>query len=169
MCSTKTAHPLSHSCLGLTIIIFIYIHIFFFAITSKGTIMEIRSTRSFNAIPATLIKGVFNLYVNLLYKVYCKYFIYSSICLFILLFALYFSFNHCNFLFICGKFILTYLLIAVTLLTYFFLSGFKINSLSLAGFYNFLSTYWFILVVVLLHKLTISFLQITMFLFRLCC
>ena len=31
------------------------------AITSKGTIMEIRSTRSFNAIPATIIRGVFNL------------------------------------------------------------------------------------------------------------
>ena len=110
MCSTKTAHPLSHSCLGFTIImlypkahsslmfiyiniyiyiyiyiyifLYIYIHIFFFAITSKGTMMEIRSTRSFNAIPATLIRGVFNLYLNLLYKIYCKYFIFSFIHLF---------------------------------------------------------------------------------------
>ena len=32
------------------------------------TIMEIRSTRSFNAIPGTLIRGVFNLYLNLLMK-----------------------------------------------------------------------------------------------------
>ena len=56
--------------------------------------MEIRSTRSFNAIPATLIRGVFNLYLNLLHKICCKYFIH----LFIHLFALSFSFNHCNFL-----------------------------------------------------------------------
>ena len=67
--------------------------------------MEIRSTRSFNAILATLTRGVFNLYLNLLYKIYCKYLIY----LFIHLFALSFSFNHCNCLFICGKLLLTYL------------------------------------------------------------
>ena len=76
--------------------------------------MEISSTRSFNAIPGTLITGAFNLYLNLLYKIYCKYSIYSSIYLliylFIHLFALSFSFNHRNFLFICGKFILTYFL-----------------------------------------------------------
>ena len=35
----------------------------FFAITSKGTIMEIWLTRSLNAIPATMIRGVFILYV----------------------------------------------------------------------------------------------------------
>ena len=41
--------------------------------------MEIRSTRSFNAIPA-MIRGVFNFYVsNLLCKMYCKYFIYVFI------------------------------------------------------------------------------------------
>ena len=73
MCSTEATHPLSHSCVGLTIIMlypkahsnimFIYIYMYFsFAITSKGTIMEIRSTQSFNAIPATLIRGVFNLF-----------------------------------------------------------------------------------------------------------
>ena len=90
--------------------------------------MEIRSTQSFNAIPATLIRGVFNLYLNLLYKIYCKYsiylFIYSFIYLFILLFAFSFSFNHCNFLFICGKFILTYLLthLLTHLLTYYMYS-----------------------------------------------
>ena len=40
-----------------------------------GTIMEIRSTRYFNVIPATMIRGVFNLYIsNLLGKMYCKYF-----------------------------------------------------------------------------------------------
>ena len=40
--------------------------------------MEIRSTRSFNAIPATVIRGVFYLCIsNLLSKMYCKYFIYS--------------------------------------------------------------------------------------------
>ena len=34
--------------------------------------MEIRSTRSFNAIPATLIRGVFNSFLlNLLCKLYC--------------------------------------------------------------------------------------------------
>ena len=37
--------------------------------------MEIRTARSFNVIPATLIRGVFNLYLtNLLCKLYCKYF-----------------------------------------------------------------------------------------------
>ena len=36
--------------------------------------MEIRSTRSFNAIPATVIRGVLNLYISkLLWKMYCKY------------------------------------------------------------------------------------------------
>ena len=50
--------------------------------------MEIRSTQPFNAIPATLIRGVFNLYLNLLYKIYCKYFIYLFI-----YFAFSFSFN----------------------------------------------------------------------------
>ena len=34
--------------------------------------MEIRSTQSFNAIPATLIRGAFNLYFKLLFKIYCK-------------------------------------------------------------------------------------------------
>ena len=38
--------------------------------------MEIRSTRSFNAIPATIIRAVFNLYIsNLLCKMCCEYFI----------------------------------------------------------------------------------------------
>ena len=69
MCTTDTVHPLSHSCLGLTIIMlypkahsntmFIQMYFFSFAITSKGTIMEIRSTGPFNAIAATLIRGVF--------------------------------------------------------------------------------------------------------------
>ena len=45
--------------------------------------MEIRSTRSFNAIPATLIRGVFNLYLNLLMKYIVNIlFIYSFILLF---------------------------------------------------------------------------------------
>ena len=113
MCSPEATHPLSHSCVGLTIIMLypkahsniLYIYISF-AITSKGTIMEIRSTQSFNAIPATLIRGVFNLYLNLLYEIYCKYFIY----LFIHLFALSFSFNHCNFLlFVANLHLFTYL------------------------------------------------------------
>ena len=94
MCSTTTTHPLPLSCFGLTTvmlypkalsnIMFIYIYIFF-AITSKGTIMEIRLTQSFNAFPTTLIRGVFNLYLNLLCKLYYKYFysfIYSFICSF---------------------------------------------------------------------------------------
>ena len=35
--------------------------------------MEIKSTRSFNDIPATLIRGVFNLFLaNLLCKLYCN-------------------------------------------------------------------------------------------------
>ena len=65
--------------------------------------MEIRSTRPFNAIPATLNRGFFNLYLNLLYEIY---FIVNSlfIYLFIHLFALSFSFNHCNFLLFCGEF-----------------------------------------------------------------
>ena len=51
-----------------------------FATTSKGTIMEIRSTRSCNVIPATLIRGVLNMYIsNLLFKLNCKYFLYSFI------------------------------------------------------------------------------------------
>ena len=42
--------------------------------------MEIRSTRSFNAIPATLIRGVFNLHIsNLIWKIYCKYLIHAFI------------------------------------------------------------------------------------------
>ena len=42
--------------------------------------MEIMSTRSFNAIPATLIRGVFNLYLNLLMKCIVNIlFIYSFI------------------------------------------------------------------------------------------
>ena len=77
--------------------------------TSKGTILEIRSTRSFNAIPATLIRGVFKLYLNLLCKFYCKCFIYLFIYLFIQLFALSFPFNHCNFTFYLWQ-IYTYLL-----------------------------------------------------------
>ena len=89
--------------------------------------MEIRSTRSFNAIPATLIRGVFNLYLNLLYKIYCKYFIYLFIylfiCLFIylfiylfiLLFALSLSFNHCNFLlFVANIYLRAYFMIGVS-------------------------------------------------------
>ena len=62
ICSTKTAHPLSHSFLDLTIFM-IYtkahtnIMFIIFAITSKGTIMETRSTRSFNAILAAIIRG----------------------------------------------------------------------------------------------------------------
>ena len=53
--------------------------------------MEIRSSRSFNAIPATIIRGAFNLCVsNLLCKMYCKYF-------FIHLVVFSFSFNHCKF------------------------------------------------------------------------
>ena len=68
-------YPKAHSNI-MFIHVYIYIGIFSFAITSKGTIIEIRSTRSFNAILAALIRGVFNLYLNLLYKIYCKYFIY---------------------------------------------------------------------------------------------
>ena len=68
--------------------------------------MEIRSTRSFNAIPATLFRGVFNLYLNLLYKnIVNILFIF-----FIYLLALSFSFNHCNFLlFVANLYLLTYL------------------------------------------------------------
>ena len=40
--------------------------VLFFATTSKGTIMEIRSTRPFNAISATLIRECFNLYLLML-------------------------------------------------------------------------------------------------------
>ena len=90
MCSTKTAHPLSHSCFGLTIFMLypkalanIMLIIFY---NHQGTIMEIKSTRSFNAIPATIIRSVFNLHVsNLLCKMYCKY-----LCIFS------FFFNHCR-------------------------------------------------------------------------
>ena len=50
--------------------------------------MEIRSARSINAI--TAIRGVFNLYVsNLLCKMHCRH-------LFVHLFILSFSFNHCR-------------------------------------------------------------------------
>ena len=35
-----------------------------FATIPTVTIMDIRSTRSFNAIPATLIRGIFNLYIR---------------------------------------------------------------------------------------------------------
>ena len=38
--------------------------------------MEVRSTRSFNAIPATLIRGVFYLYLNLLMKCFIYLFFY---------------------------------------------------------------------------------------------
>ena len=48
--------------------------------------MKIRSTRSFNAIPATKIRGVFNMYIsNLLCKMYRKYFIYFSLTFFLFL------------------------------------------------------------------------------------
>ena len=111
MCSTKTAHPLSHSCFGLTIFMLYpkaHTNIMFmiFAITSKGTIVEIWSTRSLNAIPATIIRGVFNLYIsNLLCKMYCKYlFIFSFIFTFFSSF-----FNHCKFKFFSGKFKPAYL------------------------------------------------------------
>ena len=42
------------------IIYYLLFIIIIFTTTSKGTIMEIRSTRSFNAIPSTLIRGIFN-------------------------------------------------------------------------------------------------------------
>ena len=63
--------------------------------------MEIRSARSFNAIPATIIRGVFNLYIsNLLCKMYCKYFNYF--------FIYFFLFDHCKFF--SGKYVFTYIL-----------------------------------------------------------
>ena len=69
-----------------------------FATTSKETIMKVRLTRSFNAIPATLIRDVFNLYLsNMLCKLYYKYFIY----LFILLF------DHCK----CSQFVANFYLL----------------------------------------------------------
>ena len=72
----------------------------FFPRIAKRSIMEIMSTRSFNAIPATFIRGVFNVYLsNLLCKLYCKYFIY-----------LFFFFYHCKIFLFRGKFLLTYLL-----------------------------------------------------------
>ena len=64
--------------------------------------MEIRSTRFFNAIAATIIRGVFNLYLsNLLFKIYCKYFIY--------LFHLSLPFSLTIVNFFSGKFIHTYI------------------------------------------------------------
>ena len=43
-----------------------------FATTSKGSIMEIRWIRSFNVIPANIIRGAFNLHLStLLCKLYC--------------------------------------------------------------------------------------------------
>ena len=70
--------------------------------------MEIRSTRSF--IPATLIRGVFNLYLS---NLLCKMYMIVNI-LFTHLFIVSFSFNHCKFFLICGKRTLTYLLTAHT-------------------------------------------------------
>ena len=69
--------------------------------------MEIRSTRSCNAIPASMIRGVFHLQIsNLVCKMYCKYFNYFSI---------YFSFffNYCKCLLVANTYLLTYL-VAVT-------------------------------------------------------
>ena len=44
----------------------------FFATTSKGTIMKIKSTRSFNVIPAAIIRIFLKLYLsNLLCKLSC--------------------------------------------------------------------------------------------------
>ena len=55
--------------------------------------MEVRSTQSFNAIPATLIRGVFNLYLNLLLKYIVNtlfiYSIYLSFFLTIVIFSFY--------------------------------------------------------------------------------
>ena len=66
--------------------------------------MKIRSTRSFNAIPATVIRGVFNLYIsNLLFKMYCKYSIYS----FHLFLA--FFFNYCKLFLVANLNIHTYI------------------------------------------------------------
>ena len=75
MCCTKTTLRLSHSWFGLTKLCFCQKHIkisylLSFAITYKGTIMEIKSTRPFNAIPANIIRGVFTcIYQS--YYVYC--------------------------------------------------------------------------------------------------
>ena len=63
--------------------------------------MEIRSTQSFNAIPATIIRGVFNLYISIVY-VKCIVNI-----LFIFSFIFSFLFNHCKFF--SGKFVHTYI------------------------------------------------------------
>ena len=54
---------LPHSRFGLTILCCIQNHVEFIVCTTtcKGTAIEIRSTRSFNAIPATLMRGIFNL------------------------------------------------------------------------------------------------------------
>ena len=69
--------------------------------------MEIRSTRSFNAIPATIIRGVFNLYLsNLLCKMYFKYFIYF----FTYIYLFPFSLTIVNFL-VANSNLPTYLLI----------------------------------------------------------
>ena len=137
MCSTKTARPLSHIVSqlnsGYTVSksafqynVYMYLYILYTLQSPLNVphygpplwtpIMEIRSTRSFNAIPATLIRGVFNLYLNLLIKyIVNTLFIYLFFYLFIYLFyffiyLLFPFFNHCNFLFICVKYILTYLL-----------------------------------------------------------
>ena len=68
--------------------------------------MEIRSIQSFNAIPATLIRGVFNWYVsNLLCKLYCKYFIHASIHLFFPFLLTIVNF----FKFVTNLYLLTYL------------------------------------------------------------
>ena len=72
--------------------------------------MEIRSTRSFNAIPATFIRGVFNLYLNLLYKIYCKHFIYFFIYSFIYLLFPFLLTIVIFFLFVANLYLLTYLL-----------------------------------------------------------
>ena len=65
--------------------------------------MEIRSTRSFNAIPATIIRGVFNLYIsNLLLK--C---IVNTLLIFFHLF-LPFSLTSVNFL-VANSYIHTYI------------------------------------------------------------
>ena len=63
--------------------------------------MEIRSTRSFNAIPATIIRGVFNLYISiLLFKMYCKCFIY---------FIYFYLFRYVNYILVANFNINTYI------------------------------------------------------------
>ena len=59
--------------------------------------MEMWSTRSFDAIPATLIRGVCNLYLSkLLGKLYCKYPIYLFN--YISFFTIFFKWQLFNFL-----------------------------------------------------------------------